>query len=75
MIVSELSTYLKQVKQSAIYDLSLHFHSSPDSIRQMLKLLERKGRVQKLPEGSSCNGGCCKCETDTLEIYRWIGAG
>jgi hypothetical protein len=38
----------------------------------MLATLERKGRVRRLPAGSSCGKSCCACDPKRLQIYEWI---
>ena len=41
----------------------------------MLDMLERKGRIRKLPEGSSCGSkSCCKCDPATVALYEWAGS-
>ncbi len=72
MILSEVTRYLAQQKRAALLDLSLHFRSDRDALRGMLSTLERKGRVRKLPTGTLCGGGCCKCDPATTEIYEWV---
>ncbi len=75
MILSELTAYLTEQKRVALLDLSRRFDSEPDALRAMLAILERKGRVRKLPSGTACGGGCSKCDPASIEIYEWVGAG
>lgn len=72
MILSELTAYLIEQKRAALPDISLHFDSDQEALRLMLSLLERKGRVRKLPEGTACGGGCSKCDPASIEIYEWV---
>ena len=72
MIVTEVSGYLRDVRRAALRDLSHRFDADPDALRGLLGTLERKGRVRKLPASTSCAGGCCKCDSATVEIYEWI---
>lgn len=72
MILSELTAYLAERKRAALIDISLHFDSDPEALRLMLSLLERKGRVRKLPTGTTCGGGCSKCDPASVEIYEWV---
>jgi len=39
----------------------------------MLATLERKGRVRRLPAGSTCGASCCHCDPSTLALYEWTG--
>jgi len=75
MIFSELTTYLAEKKCASLIDLAHRFGSDPGALRGMLSILERKGRVRKLPAGSACGSGCSKCDPTTIEIYEWVGAG
>lgn len=74
MILSDLTAYLAAQKRAALTDMSYHLGSEPDALRSMLSMLERKGRVRKLPSGSVCGGGCSKCDPASIEIYEWTGA-
>ena len=73
MIISELSRYLQSRGRVALRDLSNRFDASPEALRGMLATLERKGRVRKLPAGSSCGDSCCRCDSASVEIYEWVG--
>lgn len=75
MILSDLTNYLAEQKRVALLDLSHRFGSSPEALRGMLAVLERKGRVRKLPAGTACSSGCGKCEAASIEIYEWVDAG
>ena len=75
MILSELTAYLATRKRAALIDMSHHLGSDPEALRSMLSMLERKGRVRKLPSGTTCGGGCSKCDPAAIEIYEWTGAG
>jgi hypothetical protein len=74
MIVSELTAYLSEHKRAALIDLSNRLGSDPEALRAMLSMLERKGRVRKMPAGTACGGGCAKCEPASVELYEWVGA-
>lgn len=73
MILSELRSYLQTHKRAALLDLAYHFDTDPNALRGMLAKWVGKGRVAKLPAGSACGGGCCKCDPATTEIYEWKG--
>lgn len=75
MILSELTAYLAQHKRAALIDLSHRFDSDPEALRPMLAMLERKGRLRKLPSGTLCGGGCSKCDPASVEIYEWVTPG
>lgn len=71
MILSELARYLAQHKRAALIDLAHYFGSDPEALRGMLAVLERKGRVRRLPMGTPCGDGCCKCDPAAVEIFEW----
>ncbi|MCP5426021.1 MAG: FeoC-like transcriptional regulator [Gammaproteobacteria bacterium] len=73
MILAELRDYLKTRQRAALTDMANHFKSEPDALRGMLDKWVSKGRVEKLPEGTACGGGCCKCGPGATEIYEWKG--
>lgn len=70
MILSELRDYLKSKHRAALIDMVHRFNVEPDALRGMLAKWIAKGKIEKLPQGSSC-GGCCKCDPATTEIYQW----
>jgi len=72
MILSGIKRYFSQQQTAALTDLSLHFGVEPDAMRGMLEQWIRKGRLRKLPQGSSCQGCCEACNLDKLEIYQWL---
>jgi DNA-binding IclR family transcriptional regulator len=72
MILSQLNQYLAAHRRAALADLSQHFATAPEALRGMLGVLERKGRVRKLPAGSTCGGGCTRCDPSAVEIYEWV---
>jgi hypothetical protein len=74
MILTELTSYLCAQQRAALLDLSLRFDTHADALRGMLAVLERKGRVRKLPAGTLCSTGCSKCDAASIEIYEWIDA-
>lgn len=74
MILSELTDYLAEQKRAALIDISHYLGSDPEAVRRMLSMLERKGRVRKMPAGTTCAEGCCKCDAASIEIYEWAGA-
>lgn len=73
MILSELRDYLKSHHRAALIDMSHRFDIAPDALRGMLAKWIAKGKVEKLPQGSDCGGGCCKCDPATTEVYEWKG--
>lgn len=73
MIISRLSDYLKEHRRVSLIDLARDLDATQEALREMLATLERKGRARKLPAGSTCGGGCGKCNPNALELYEWTG--
>lgn len=71
MIFSELREYLRLHKRAALQDMAVHFRTDADALRGMLNKWIAKGHLQKLPSGTMCGGGCCRCDPASLEIYEW----
>jgi len=72
LILSELNGYLAQRRRVALVDLANYFGSSPETLRPMLEVLARKGRVRRIANGAACASGCCKCDQATAETYEWV---
>ncbi len=74
MILSRVSEYLKSHRRAAVTDMAIALEVTPEALREMLGILQRKGRIRKLPAGTACGGGCNKCNSATVEIYEWVGS-
>ena len=72
MILSRVSDYMKQHRRASVLDLAHGLDAAPDALKGMLAILERKGRVRRLPAGTACNG-CHKCDPNWVELYEWVG--
>ena len=71
MILSELRDYLKTHRRAALQDMALRFGTDPRALRGMLDKWIAKGRVEKLPSGTPCDG-CAHCDPSATEIYEWV---
>jgi hypothetical protein len=73
MILSQLSKYIAERKRVSLMDMAYHFDADTEALRAMLQVLERKGRLRKLPVGELCSsGGCSKCGLTPPELYESI---
>lgn len=72
MILSDLRSYLKEQKRVALKDMEMRFNIDADALRGMLSKWITKGYVRKLPSGTSCSTGCCKCDPALTELYEWV---
>jgi len=74
MILTQVRDYLKQRGQAPLRDMALEFGMDQDALRPIVEQWISKGKVEKLPEGSACGGGCNSCEPQTIELYQWVGS-
>ena len=72
MILSDLRGYLQEQKRVALKDMEMRFNIDADALRGMLSKWISKGYVRRLPSGTSCSSGCCKCDPALTELYEWI---
>lgn len=72
MILSRISDYLRERRRASLVDMAHGLDATPDALREMLAVLERKGRVRRLPAGTGCGTGCCKCDPSSIEMFEWI---
>ena len=70
MILSKVTNHLREHGRASLSDMAANFSIAPDALRDMLAMLERKGRIHRLPAGTSCSG-CSKCQPENIEIYEW----
>ncbi len=75
MILSDIRKYLAEHKRVALTDMVYRFDTDADALRGMLAILERKGKIRKLPSGTACDSGCNKCDIGTVELFEWIEPG
>lgn len=73
MILTRVSDYLRQHRRASVIDMSYGLDTAPDALKGMLATLERKGRVRRLPAGTTCGNGCGKCDPHAVELYEWVG--
>lgn len=72
MILAELRDYLATYGRVSVADLANRFDADAEALRGMLAVLERKGRVRKLPAGSLCTRVCSGCDQGAPELYEWL---
>lgn len=74
MILTQVRDYLKQNGQAPLRDMALEFGMEQDALRPIIEQWISKGKVEKLPQGTSCGGGCNSCSPETIELFQWIGS-
>ena len=72
MILTEIRDYLKTKGQAPLRDMALEFKMEQDALRPILEQWINKGKITKLPQGTTCGGGCHSCEPEAIELYQWI---
>ena len=73
MILSEIKRYVQERQTVTLDDLSAHFQTDREAMREMIEHWIRKGAVKK-NMGAACCKRCTHCETPHLEIYEWTTA-
>lgn len=73
MILKALQDYLRERRVASLSQMEASLSVSAEALRGMLDLLERKGRVMRMPRPQRCHG-CSLCEGTSLEFYRWEGS-
>jgi len=71
MIITRISDSLKERRRASLQGMALGLDATLDALRDMLAVLERKGRVRRLPSGTPCSSGCNKCHPSNIELYEW----
>jgi DeoR/GlpR family transcriptional regulator of sugar metabolism len=72
MMIQRITEHLRQQRRASLHDMALSLKASPDALRGMLAVLEKKGRVRRVPAGTACAGGCAACKPETIELYDWV---
>lgn len=78
-MLTEIKLYIRNREQVSLRDLCLRFDTAPATMRDMLSIWIRKGKVNRTsPEaaaGDAC-GSCNACSGPGLEaeIYQWCSA-
>ena len=73
MILTDVRDYLRSKGQASLRDMALEFNMEQEALRPLLEQLINKGKAEKQPQGSVCEGSCHACEPETIEIYQWTG--
>lgn len=73
MILSRLSDYMREHRRASLNDLANGLGATTEALEPMLETLQRKGRVQRLPAGSTCGRSCGGCDPTTQVVYEWTG--
>jgi putative ferrous iron transport protein C len=71
MILSDIKQYLQERGQATLADLALHFGTEPATVRPMLEVWMRKGKVQRREAGTGCGTSCRRWGVAATEIYCW----
>jgi len=71
MILTEVRDYIRSRGLVALRDLALEFDMEEQAMRGVLEHWERKGRIRRLPKGTSCTG-CSTCSPEDIEIFKWL---
>jgi len=71
-MLTEIKNYLHNHQRSSLLELSRRFDVNSQVMRDMLKVLMRKGWVKQCMKTPRCGVKCSQCDVITVEIYEWI---
>jgi predicted ArsR family transcriptional regulator len=74
MILARILEFLAQREFASLGEIARAVGSPPEAVRDMLKTLSRKGRVQQMAARGACASACRQCVQRDLELYRLGGA-
>ena len=72
MILSDLKDFMLEHRVVSIEDLIIHLDTDPDTIREMLEVWIRKGKVRKIEDMEKICHKCPQCQMMAGEFYEWI---
>ncbi len=73
MDLIQIKNYLKERKLSPLQDIATHFRAEVETIRPMLEIWVRKGKVKRHDNNIGCTKGCCQCDPAAIITYEWTG--
>lgn len=77
MILAELRDYVQRNRVVSIAGLIAHFDMDPNTLREMLEVWIRKGKIRKV-QVDDCSSSpimcqkCLQCHMQSAELYEWI---
>ena len=71
MDLVQLKHYLRTRKSTPLQDVALHFKVEVETVRPLLEVWIKKGKVSKREGAAGKCKGCCKCDPATIETYEW----
>lgn len=72
MILAKIKHYLSSQHSVTLNDLSIHFDTDPEALRDMLQLWVKKGKIKIIQTEGRCVGKCGKCTCASIETYQWV---
>lgn len=72
MILAEIKDYLQKNRIVSLETLVAHFAADENTIRDMLKVWIKKGKVRKVQKTDLLCQKCEKCYPSSQEIYEWL---
>lgn len=72
MLLTKLKEYVKTHRLVSLFELTTSFNVDPEILRDMLRLLIRKGKVRQQNKTNQCGSKCVKCHPFVTEMYEWV---
>ena len=71
MSLLAIKAFLNKPEGVSLAELCFHFSYEPETLRAMLSLWVRKGKVRCWQRTSKCGSQCHSCSFAATELYRW----
>jgi DeoR/GlpR family transcriptional regulator of sugar metabolism len=68
MMPSQLRAYLRQRGEASLADLTAHFDTDMEMVKDQLVYWQKKGKI--LETAAGCGKTCCSCDSKIV-FYRW----
>lgn len=63
--------YLQERKIATLQDIAFHFGVDADTIRPLLEVWIKKGKLRRIADISDACRCCSKCDPQKIETYQW----
>ena len=72
MILADLKTYMMENRIASVSELATHFDTDDNTVREMLAIWVRKGKIRQIQDPNIQCSKCARCHKLSTEIYEWV---
>ncbi len=73
MTLLDLKGYLSYRGQASVAEISVHFGSSPEVVRDMVDRWRSRDCIRLVGNCGPCSGSCACSNSAETEVYEWVG--